>query len=83
MIEYSLNNSEWEQISEVETDPDGSFSFIWTPEQIGSSKLRARFDGDDNYEETESVTQFLVESKILQEQISQLIRKEQPNSVNY
>jgi len=71
MIEYSFNNSEWEQLSEVETDPDGSFSFIWTPEQIGSSKLKARFEGDDEYEKTESVAQFLVESKILQEQTSQ------------
>jgi len=70
MIEYSFNNSEWEQLSEVETDPDGSFSFIWTPEQIGSSKLKARFEGDDEYEKTESVAQFLVESKILQEQTS-------------
>lgn len=70
MIEYSLNNSEWEQISEVETDPDGSFSFFWNPERIGSSKLKARFEGDDKYEETESVTQFLVESKIPQEQTS-------------
>ena len=70
MIEYSLNNSEWEQISEVETDPDGSFSFNWNPEQIGSSKLKAIFEGDDKYEETESVAQFLVESKIQQEQTS-------------
>jgi len=70
IIEYSLNNSEWETISEVETDPEGSFTFFWSPEQVGNSRIKARFEGDEKNEGTESVTQFLVESKIQQEPTS-------------
>ncbi|WP_455369852.1 ATPase domain-containing protein, partial [[Eubacterium] cellulosolvens] len=42
----------------------------WNPEEIGSSKLKTSFEGDEKHEGTEIITHFLVESKIKQQQTS-------------
>jgi KaiC/GvpD/RAD55 family RecA-like ATPase len=61
-IEHSLDGSDWNLISTVETDQEGEFTLTWKTAKIGNIKIRARYMGDENYYGAESTVELEVES---------------------
>ncbi len=40
-------NGDWDRIAIARTDGDGGYRAEWTPEELGSFPVRAKFEGDD------------------------------------
>ena len=60
-LEYSMDNGEsWNTITLLNTLPDGSYLYPWTPQQVGSYLIRATYAGDSNHNPSDNSTSLSV-----------------------
>lgn len=55
-IYYSIDETTWSTLATVNTDGEGRYSYIWTPESPGTYYIRAVWLGDATYEGAMSAT---------------------------
>lgn len=61
LLSYSVTGGKtWEDLTLVNTAPDGSYSATWMPSVTGNYLIKATYEGDDNYLETSTIVNLVV-----------------------
>jgi hypothetical protein len=55
-IRVNRDNAGWTTAGTATTDADGNYEYEWTPSEAGTYQIRASWDGNTNYLDSESVT---------------------------
>ena len=59
LLSYSVTGGEsWEDLTLVNTGPDGSYSALWFPSATGNYLLKAVYEGNENYSGTSNIVSF-------------------------
>jgi len=57
MLQYSINDgATWNMIASVTTFPDGSYSYPWAPQEVGSYLIQIEYMGNTNYDPSSNKT---------------------------
>jgi hypothetical protein len=65
LLSYSVTGGKsWEDLTLVDTAPDGSYSATWMPSVTGKYLIKATYEGDDNYLETSTIVNLVVTQSV-------------------